>query len=147
MSQLGNWFKAIFKSLPAAGSGADAAARDKNPLWERGENAAAKYLRSQNFRIITRNYRCDAGEIDIIARDAQVLVFVEVKTRAYDDPTPEEQVNEHKQHQLTKAAKVYLTRYGYPQPPARFDVVAVVWPQGGRDPIIRHTRDAFEATF
>src|SRR5689334_2506715 len=144
MSQLGNWFKAIFKSLPAGG---DPAAREKDALWERGENAAAKYLRNQHYRIITRNYRCDAGEIDIIARDGQVLVFVEVKTRAYDDPTPEEQVNERKQHQLTKAAKVYLTRYGFPQPPARFDVIAVVWPQGGRDPIIRHTQDAFEATF
>ena len=43
-----------------------------------------------------------------------------------------EQVNLEKQHQLTKAAKLYLTRYGFPQPPARFDVVAVVWPNGSR---------------
>ena len=58
----------------------------------------------------------------------------------------EEQVNGFKTHQITKAAKFYLSRYGQPQPPARFDVVAIVWPTG-RDPIIRHTPDAFEATF
>ena len=77
------------------------------------------------------------GEIDIVARDGQTLVFVEVKSRAYDDPEPEDQVNDLKRHQITKAAKLYLGRYGTPQPPARFDVVAVVWPNG-RDPIIRH---------
>jgi Holliday junction resolvase-like predicted endonuclease len=51
-----------------------------------------------------------------------------------------------KHHQLTKAGKFYLSRYGIPQPPARFDVIAIVWPQG-REPIIRHTPNAFEATF
>ena len=81
-----------------------------------------------------------------VANDGRTLVFVEVKTRAYDEPAPEEQVNNFKRHQLTKAAKLYLSRYGTPQPPARFDVVAVVWPEG-RDPQIRHTPHAFEATF
>ena len=118
----------------------------KDVLGGRGENVAAKYLRNQGFKIIERNFKCALGEIDIIARDGKTLVFVEVKTRAYDDPTPEEQVNEPKRHQLTKAAKFYLSRYGVPQPAARFDVIAIVWPQG-RDPQIRHTPDAFEATF
>jgi putative endonuclease len=115
-------------------------------LGQRGENMAARYLRNQGYKIITRNFRCELGEVDIIAREGRTLVFVEVKTRAYDDPTPEEQVNDVKRHQLTKAAKFYLSRYGSPQPPARFDVVAIVWPQG-REPQIRHTPDAFEATF
>ena len=118
----------------------------KDVLGGRGENVAAKYLRNQGFKIIERNFKCALGEIDIIARDGKTLVFVEVKTRAYDDPTPEEQVNEPKRHQLTKAAKFYLSRYDVPQPAARFDVIAIVWPQG-RDPQIRHTPDAFEATF
>ena len=118
----------------------------KDVLGGRGENVAAKFLRNQGFKIIERNFKCALGEIDIIARDGKTLVFVEVKTRAYDDPTPEDQVNEPKRHQLTKAAKFYLSRYGIPQPPARFDVVAIVWPQG-RDPQIRHTPDAFEPTF
>lgn len=112
----------------------------------RGENVAARFLRNRGFRIICRNFRCELGEIDIIARDGRTLVFVEVKTRAYDDPAPEEQVNRFKQHQITKAARHFLARYGAQQPPARFDVVAVIWPTG-QDPQIRHTPHAFEATF
>jgi putative endonuclease len=115
-------------------------------LGDRGENVAAKYLRNLGYKIIIRNFRCDLGEIDIIAREGKALVFVEVKTRTNDDPTPEEQVNPVKRHQLTKAARYYLARYGTPQPPARFDVIAIVWPTG-REPQIRHTADAFEATF
>ena len=117
-----------------------------NTLGDRGENAAARYLRNQGYRIIVRNFRCELGEIDIVARDGNTLVFVEVKTRAYDEPTPEDQVNDFKQHQITTAGRFYLSRYGTPQPPARFDVVAVVWPPG-RDPQIRHTPNAFEPTF
>jgi putative endonuclease len=115
-------------------------------LGQRGENAAAKFLRGLGYKILIRNFRCEMGEIDIIARDGKTIVFVEVKARAEDNPTPEEQVNNFKRHQMTKAAKFYLSRYGFPQPPARFDVVAVVWPNG-RDPQVRHTTDAFEATF
>jgi putative endonuclease len=118
----------------------------KDMLGDRGENLAARYLRNQGYTIILRNFRCELGEVDIIARDGKTLVFCEVKTRQYDEPTPEEQVNPVKQHQITKAAQFYLSRYGHPQPPARFDVVAVVWPNN-RDAIIRHTPNAFEATF
>src|SRR5208282_4973656 len=118
-----------------------ASARPEDPLGQRGENMAAKYLRDQGFKIIARNFRCEVGEVDIIARDGGMLVFVEVKTRAYDDPTPEDQVNQVKRHQLTKAAKFYLARYGSPQPAARFDVVAIVWP-AGREAQIRHTPNA-----
>jgi putative endonuclease len=115
------------------------------PLGRRGEDAAARFLRGRGYKILLRNFRCAMGEVDIIAKHAHVLVFVEVKTREDDEPAPEVQVNRTKQHQLTKAAKFYLSRY--PQlPAARFDVVAVVWPAGGK-PVIRHTVDAFTATF
>ena len=142
----------MLKWLQNLFTGNDASAEDaftpkkRDALGDRGENVAARYLRNQGYKIIVRNFRCDMGEIDIVARDGKTIVFVEVKTRAYDDPTPEEQVNTIKQHQLTKAGKFYLGRYGIPQPPARFDVVAIVWPQG-REPQIRHTPNAFEATF
>jgi putative endonuclease len=129
------WLERFFKPEPPP-----------DALGQRGENVAARYLRNSGFKIIVRNFRCEIGEIDIIARDGSTLVFVEVKTRADDDPTPEAQVNGIKQHQITKTARFYLGRYGTPQPPARFDVVAVVWPEG-REPQIRHTRGAFEATF
>ncbi len=115
-------------------------------LGERGENVAARFLRDKGLKVLLRNYRCPLGEIDIIARDGDVLVFVEVKTRTADEPTPEDQVNHHKQHQLSKVAKTYLSRYGAAQPPARFDVVAVIWADGA-DPVVRHTPSAFQATF
>lgn len=122
------------------------AGRRGKPLGERGENIAARFLRDLGYRILARNYRCAAGEIDIIARHGNTLVFVEVKTRTHDDPLPEDQINPSKQHRMTRAAKTYLSRYGSSLPPARFDVVAVVWPEG-RDPIIRHIPGAFPATF
>ena len=128
-----HWFQNLLKKDTA-----------KDALGDRGENMAARHLRNQGYKIIMRNFRCDLGEIDIIARQGKTLVFVEVKTRAYDDPTPEEQVNPQKRQQIQNAAKFYLTRYGVPQPPARFDVVAIIWPTG-QPPIIRHTPHAFEA--
>lgn len=120
--------------------------QSRDPLGERGENLAARHLRDKGYKIIFRNYRCEVGEIDIIARDGGTLVFVEVKTRADEEPAPEQQVNSTKQHQITKAAKTYLSRYGHPQPPYRFDVVAVVWPPN-RDAQIRHIESAFQGTF
>jgi putative endonuclease len=130
-----DWLSRWFKPAP-----------ERDALGQRGENVAARYLRDQGYKILERNFRCELGEVDIIARDGRTLVFAEVKTREQDDPMPEDQVNQVKRHQLTKAAKFYLSRYGIPQPPARFDVVAIVWPNG-REPQIRHTPDAFEATF
>jgi putative endonuclease len=129
-----SWLKNLFADSPPP----------KGALGERGENVAARHLRNKGYRIITRNYRCEMGEIDIIARDGKTLVFVEVKTRAYDDPSPEEQVNLAKQQAVTRVAKMYLSRYGSPQPAARFDVVAIIWPSG-QNPIIRHEEAAFEA--
>jgi putative endonuclease len=117
----------------------------KDSMGDRGENLAARFLRNLGYRIIIRNFRCEVGEIDIIARDGTTLVFVEVKTRAYDDPSPEDQVNAEKQRQISRVAKMYLSRYGTPRPAARFDVVAVIWPEG-RSPIIRHVPHAFEAS-
>jgi putative endonuclease len=115
-------------------------------LGERGENVAAKYLTQLGYRILQRNYRSKLGEIDIVARDGRVLVFVEVKTRADAQPRPEDQVNLEKQNQITKSASLYLNRFGHPQPPARFDVIAIVWPDG-REPQIEHHQNAFDATF
>lgn len=136
MGRMLGWLK---RFLPKPGPSNDT-------LGGRGEKVAAEYLRKQGLKILCRNYRCPLGELDIVAREGQTLVFVEVKTRAYDDPKPEEQVNTFKQHQLTKAGRHFLARYGNQLPPARFDVVAVVWPKG-KAPIIRHTKHAFEATF
>jgi putative endonuclease len=115
-----------------------------DPLGDRGENVAAKYLRTLGYRILIRNWESKFGEVDIIARDGKMLVFVEVKTRKDSDPEPEEQVNLEKQRQITKCADFYLTRYSNIQPAVRFDVIAVIWPRN-QEPIIRHIEDAFAA--
>ncbi len=129
------WLQNLFSGTP-----------QHDALGDRGENLAARFLRNKGYKIILRNYRCVLGEIDIVAREGKTLVFVEVKTRSQDDPQPEQQVNPAKQHQLTKVGRYYLSRYGQPQPPARFDVIAIVWPEG-QSPQIRHTIGAFAATF
>ncbi len=117
-------------------------------LWrrwfgDRGERAAARYLRRAGLRIIVRNYRTPQGEVDLIARDGDVIVFVEVKARRRGDPA--EAVTPEKQRRLTLAAVHFLKRHRLLERGGRFDVVAVVWPDSGRAPRIEHFRDAFPA--
>src|ERR1700704_4949873 len=64
----------------ADGDGEKPHREKKDPLGERGENVAARELRNKGYRILTRNFKCVMGEIDIVARDGKTLVFVEVKT-------------------------------------------------------------------
>ncbi len=123
-----------------------ATADPRRGLGALGERLAADHLLRAGYVLIECNWRSRYGELDIVAADGRALVFCEVKTRALDDPLPEDQVNGFKQHQITKAARYYLSRYGVPQPPSRFDVIAIVWPEG-RAPEVRHTTDAFDATF
>ncbi len=130
-----DWFKRLLNRGPGTHS-----------LGRRGEDHAARFLRGLGYKIMLRNFRCPAGEIDIIARDGDTLVFVEVKCRTEDQPAPEQQLNQGKRQRMTKAAKNYLRRYGTSQPAARFDVVAIVWPHG-QSPQVRHTQSAFAATF
>ncbi|HEV3168532.1 MAG TPA: YraN family protein [Isosphaeraceae bacterium] len=112
-------------------------------LGDQGERAAARYLRRQGMRIILRSYRTPYGEIDLVAREADTLVFVEVKARRHG--TPAEAVTTEKQRRLTLAALHFLKRHGLLEQPCRFDVVAIVWPQGSHTPQIEHARSAFEA--
>jgi putative endonuclease len=112
-------------------------------LGDRGERAAARYLKRQGLRILVRHYRTPQGEIDWIARDGDLLVFIEVKTRR--EGTPAEAVTLEKQRRLTLAALHFLKRHGLLEQPCRFDVVAIVWPDDHRPPTIEHIRHAFEA--
>lgn len=113
-------------------------------LGARGERAARRFLKGKGYRILANNWRCDGGEVDLIARDGQWLVFVEVKTRRGEFVTPEEQVHSHKEGRVRHAADVYLMRFRGDPPLVRFDVVAVVWPEGAKRPTIRHIEHAFE---
>lgn len=114
-------------------------------LGNRGERLAARYLRRLGYRILARQYSNRWGEVDLIALDGSCLVFVEVKTRRSDAAGhPVEAVTYEKQRRLTAAALVWLKRHRLLENPARFDVVAVVWPDGSRTPEITHYRNAFE---
>lgn len=118
----------------------------KRWLGDRGERLAVRFLRRQGFRILHRQYAGKSGEIDLVARDGETIVFVEVKTRKSDAAGhPAEAVTPAKQKQLTKLALAYLKRYNLLEHPARFDVVAILWPDDGGRPEITHYRNAFEA--
>ena len=118
----------------------------QKPLGRRGEAAAARYLRRHGYRILARGDRLWPGELDLVALDRKTIVFIEVKTRqSQQSGHPSEAVDAGKQRRLTRLAVTFLKRHGLLEYPARFDVVAVTWPEGRRRPTIEHIQNAFEA--
>ena len=100
--------------------------RAQLPLGRRGERAAERHLRRTGYRIVARNYRAAGAEIDLVAMDGDVLVFVEVKTRrSREAGAPEEAVDERKQKRMRRAAEIFATRYRADDITMRFDIVAV----------------------
>jgi len=94
-------------------------------LGKLGEDLATEHLKSVGYQIITRNYKATLGEIDIIARDGETLVFVEVKTKHSNSfGRPEEMVTKNKQSKLKNLVKDFLSKNNH-QGPIRIDVVAV----------------------
>jgi putative endonuclease len=100
------------------------------------EQMACRYLQGQGLRLLARNHRCRHGEIDLIMRDADTLVFVEVRYRSSQRfGGAAQSVDAHKQRRLAAAAGHYLQ--GHPSPlPCRFDVLAIG--VGDRIDWIRH---------
>ncbi|HNZ11219.1 MAG: hypothetical protein BWX99_01788 [Deltaproteobacteria bacterium ADurb.Bin151] len=108
-----------------------------------GEDIAAGFLEKNGYRISERNYRCPIGEIDIVARDKNDLVFVEVKTRRSADlGYPEQAVGIKKQKKISKLALWYLQEKRLNGVRTRFDVVAVMMQPSGND--IRLIKNAFD---
>jgi putative endonuclease len=92
----------------------------------RGEATAARFLKRAGYRIVERNFRCKAGELDIVARDGETLVFVEVRTRATADyGSALETVGAAKQAQIAKIARIYLHMRKPTFDECRFDVVGI----------------------
>jgi len=117
---------------------------DRRMLGARGEEAAVKLLRRRGYTILCRNYRCPLGELDIVAREGETIVFVEVKTRSteeYGDPL--EAVGWGKQRKLARLAQHFLLTHRLHGSPCRFDVVSVVIGTDGRVHSIDHIPDAF----
>lgn len=107
-----------------------------------GEEIAVEHILNKGYQIIARNWRIRQGEIDIIARDGKVIVFVEVKT-AYNDRfgRPEEWVNMAKRRQIGKIASAWIDKNNPQDCFFRFDVIALTKVEGGFD--ILHIEDAF----
>lgn len=116
---------------------------DRNDLARRGEDAAAAFLERIGMTVVERNWRCPAGEADIIAVDGPDLVIVEVKTRrSARAGTPEEAVTPTKQRRIARIARAYLAASGLSPQRIRFDVVTLRVLSPDRA-LLRHLRDAF----
>ncbi len=111
-----------------------------------GEALALKYLKKKGYRIVETNYRCALGEIDIIAVESRVVVFVEVKSRRTDKfGPPQAAVGIQKQRKISMLAKNYMKEKRIEDAKARFDVVSVML--GLEKPKIELIRNAFESSF
>jgi len=113
-------------------------------LGPAGEAEAARHLEARGWRILERGYRTRAGEIDLIADDHGVIVFIEVKSRrGLRCGRPAEAVGARKRSHIVRVAQIYLMRRGGPEAACRFDVVEVM-ALPGEDYRIHHLRDAFQ---
>ena len=118
----------------------------RRSIGQKGESAAEQYLRRKGYRIVARNLRSSVGELDLVAEDGQVLVFVEVKARRTDTfGGAIYAVHRRKQEKLIHLAALYLARHHIKDRPCRFDVVLLQ----GVDAVpaqIEHIQNAFEVS-
>lgn len=133
------------KSSAASVDGTLSQGKRNADLGRRGEDAAARYLQRRGYDIVERNWTCAAGEADIVARDGEALVFVEVKTRSSTDKgLPSEAVNAEKRQRYERIAALFLQGYEVVDVPVRFDVVSLMVVPPDRA-LIRHHINAFSA--
>lgn len=119
--------------------------RRNKELGARGEEAAARFLESQGYLILERNWTCFVGEADIIAIHGNTLVFVEVKTRrSIEKGFPSEAVTRAKREKYEMIALAYLQDNYLGEMSLRFDVVGIVALRGGRA-CVRHHIGAYSA--
>lgn len=108
-------------------------------IGRRGENAATNYLITAGYEILERNWRCRVGEADIICRDGDTIVFVEVKTRRnIDAGWPEEAVDGDKRRKYEDISLCYLAKHDIDEVLMRFDVVSIVMLDETRASIRHH---------
>jgi putative endonuclease len=118
---------------------------EHNLTGSEGEQLACRFLEEAGHALLERNWKHGRHELDIVARDAGELVFVEVKTRSSDrHGQPEEAVGKGKRGRMIRAANAYIERSGCTLP-VRFDIISIILVPGGK-PFITHLRDAFYPT-
>ncbi len=117
--------------------------RYKKSFGEKGEDMAVEYLKKLGYKILARNYRFGHGEIDIIAKDKETIVFVEVKTREnLNFGPPELAITKRKQQQIKKIGEAYLHENNITDTECRMDVVAILM-ERNKKPEINHIINAF----
>ena len=100
--------------------------RSLQEIAKLGEKLAVEHLKTQGYQILAENYRYQRGEIDIISKHEERIVFVEVKTRrSLKYGVPQAAVTEQKQRQISKIALAYLQKHNLIDSPCRFDVIAI----------------------
>jgi putative endonuclease len=111
-------------------------------VGKRGEDLAHRYLRNAGYLVVARNYKPGTdSEIDIVARQGDLVVFVEVKSRTSADyGTPDRAIDLDKQKHIARAARAYTTRAGIEWNRVRFDVISIVFTD---PPSVLHQQDAF----
>jgi len=108
------------------------------------EDAAAGFLKARGYKIVQRNLTTRFGEVDIVAVEDDMVVFVEVKSRTSDEwGYPEDRIDRRKQRTLRRVADFYLERHGLLDTPCRFDVVALTRSSDGAGWDIELFQDAF----
>jgi len=115
---------------------------DMVKLGQKGEGLACKLLEQKGYIIISRNFKTSLGEIDIIAKDKETLVFIEVKTReSLQYGQPFESVTSFKRRKIANVATLYLKKLKE-LPACRFDIVSIYHKKG--NPVFELIKDAFE---
>jgi putative endonuclease len=119
---------------------------NRHQLGESGESFAVNLLKKNGYQIIEQNYRCNLGEIDIIAKEGDVITFVEVKARGSDGfEEPKSAVTPEKQRKISMVALHYLKETEQMNEKARFDVVAIrLFPE---DPDAQIIKNAFDLAY
>lgn len=118
--------------------------RPPRSTGQQAEDAAAKYLRRQGFKILARNVRAGRYEIDLVARDGKTLVIVEVRSRTADDGIlPIDSIGPTKQLHVKRATEHYVDKMPTPPAEVRIDIVGVLL-LPGEAPRITHYPDAID---
>lgn len=120
--------------------------RERLDLGKWGEDLALKKVKKLGYKCIARNYRCPVGEVDLIAKDGDTLVFIEIKTRRGRSlGYAKEAVNQRKRRQLSKVALAFMKANGCSETRARFDVVVIN--HDGVSQEIEVVRNAFDLAY
>lgn len=115
---------------------------DNTKIGSKGEEIACKYLQKQGYKILERNYRIRGGEIDIVARENNTLVFVEVKTRySHDFGLPKESMTPWKTKALLKTTRFYVQKIRWGDKEYRLDFVSVDFADSRENPKIELIRN------